>query len=202
MNQYKHAPAFVRIRTILIIILSALLTSAVFELILTERTNALILETLQDTTSTVKQVLAPVLPPTPAPTQNIAPQTQPTSPKQNNSGPLAPTPVQNVPSEAPAASRNGALPPISNDLQKIYFSKAKMSESTVSARQASATSGETTLSSFSWLQATDQGWKLFGLLWYWWVIGVASVVGVTALGQRGLTLYVTYKWLSKPYIYT
>jgi hypothetical protein len=29
------------------------------------------------------------------------------------------------------------------------------------------------------LQATDQGWKVFGMAWYWWLIGGAGVVFAT-----------------------
>lgn len=33
-----------------------------------------------------------------------------------------------------------------------------------------------------WLQSTPQGWQLFGVLWYWWLLAVAAAYGVVRYG--------------------
>lgn len=188
MNRDKQAHTLVKIRTILVIILFALLTSVVIELILAERTNALLQDTLQGTTSLVKQVVGPVIPPAPAPAQTVSPSAQSASavkpasalsPSATN--PTAPAPGTSTGSVAPSE----AVPLVNTDLQKVYFVKAKMSESLAGARLAGTTGDVVSSSQFAWIQATEQGWKVAGALWYGWVAAIITVpLGMAAWRKR------------------
>jgi hypothetical protein len=37
------------------------------------------------------------------------------------------------------------------------------------------------------LEATDQGWRFLGLLWYWWVVIIGAVIGLSALIKTTVT---------------
>jgi hypothetical protein len=37
------------------------------------------------------------------------------------------------------------------------------------------------------LEATDQGWRFLGLLWYWWIGIIGAVVGLAALIRTTVT---------------
>ena len=205
MNRYKQAPTLVKVRTILVIILSALVASVIIELVLAERTNALLRETVQGTTSLVQQVLSPVAPSAPAQNQNVAPPAPVQSPaaEQTNSPsqPVAPasgnSSVNNPVVPAPVIGS----PPVSTNLQKIYFSKTGMSsESLTAAKFTGAGDNVDPLTTFSWLQATDRGWKVAEVMWYWWLAG-ASIVALSLLVWRQrINQYVKKKLLYTQHI--
>jgi hypothetical protein len=196
MNRDKHPQALVKIRTILVIILSALVTSMIIELIISERTNALIQETLQGTTSLVKQVVAPVLP---VPAQVMPAPAQTISPNQKSSATSSPSAVVPVTASNQAISANDVVPLMASDLQKISFSKVTPRQSFNSVQQAGASNRAISYSSFAWLQATEQGWKIAGIVGYWWTIGIITLTFGVIIWRRSLRQYVIDTWLSRQY---
>ena len=199
MNRDRQAHALGKIRTILVIILSALVTSMIIELIVSERTNALLQETLQGTTSLVKQVVAPVLPTAPAPVQQAAPSTQPVASNQKPATPLVTsTPVQST--DQTATATTNTMPLMNPNLQKIPFSKATTKQSFNSVRQTEATNEPISSSSFAWLQSTEHGWKVAGIVWYWWLTGISTALAGILVWRRSISVYTLYKLLSKRYI--
>jgi hypothetical protein len=37
------------------------------------------------------------------------------------------------------------------------------------------------------LEATDQGWRFLGLLWYWWIVIIGALTGLAALIKTTVT---------------
>ena len=205
MNRNRQAYTLVKIRTVLVIILSALVTSMILELIISERTNALLKETLQETTSLVKQTVAPVLPPAPASTPTVSPPSQASQSKQNpitiaNSAPAqySASPINTVSEKK--ASPIETTPLLNANLESINYKTAKISNQTPVIRAASVVGATLPSNSFSWLQATGQGWEIFGIVWYWWLAGIVSITVGIIIWQRSLKQIILNKLLSTQHI--
>lgn len=158
---------------------------------------------LEDTTNRVTQPVQALLNPITQAAAPRSPQAAPQATQNSNNSAAAPTPrsgqsagnqaasttaspVSTPPSPtAPSTPLDGTV--TLETMQPI--TQESFSNRTNSTKLASMMiqnpTGHSIKSDFGWLQATESGWQLFGLQWYWWaVLGAASWAGVHVLRSR------------------
>jgi hypothetical protein len=69
------------------------------------------------------------------------------------------------------------------ELQKIQFSKAHTNSSQSGKQYAYSEQTSSSLLSL-WVQPSDEGWKLLGILWYWWTL-LAMYIATALLAWKG-----------------
>ena len=198
----------IKIRTILVIILSALVTSIIVTVAFPHRTHALVLETVQSVTNQLQQA-APVVAPLAqsiSPSQAVVPS-QPSVARMpvSSSTPATSAPTGSVTPATSVSTSNSATeikrsetPLITTKLQTIQFSQSHKSSQPVSSYQAStAHASESGL--YMWVQPTDEGWKLFGILWYWWGLLFTYIATVLVIWKGTANWYPIQLWLSWQY---
>jgi hypothetical protein len=194
----------VKIRTITVIILSAFLVSIILIVAFPHKSRALLPEVIQETASLLQQTTAPIVTtvtPSASPIQTVAPTVSP-----DKSSTASKVPVASQQSASPAVSSSspssststpdGSKPLISAELQTINFSKATKKSFGNSTQGTSLAGSAGEARSFMWVQATADGWKFMGVLWYWWLLlGTYIAIGFMAWkGNAGW--YLMRLWLS------
>ncbi len=51
--------------------------------------------------------------------------------------------------------------------------------------------GSSSQSDFGWLQATESGWRLFGVAWYWWFVSLAAGISAFVWREKPLQIIVS-----------
>lgn len=153
-------------------------TASALSLPLLDTTTRIVTQTLRDTTAALQ--------PTPTPQPNPAPDTT-----QSSSGaPLAARPsAESVTPYSSQPSTTGSHPSSSlatvTPLDTSWLVKSDTATATPRYTRSLTVDQPTRTSSadsLPFLQPTERGWSLFGVLWCWWLLGLAAVgVAVYAL---------------------
>jgi len=204
MNHYMQPRVRIQIRTILIVAGVSLAASSLYVVAVPQRAHALVLDTLRDTTrSIVKQLILPGG--SQAPTQGVVSP----APIAQNTAPSSSTQTT-TPATQPQASSNGTatadpapistepLPLVASDLQKIHMTPRK--SQAIFASTNVPGSRNSSSSALVFLQPTPEGWKVLGVLWYWWLIGLMVLSVIVAVWRRQvgkIRHYLAGKWSAR-----
>ena len=184
---------------VLTLLMSVTLAGAVFN----QSAHALSLkDTLQQVTQPVKTLVDPLTSPL---TRQQSSQLQPTPPSSSSSS----TPTSAAPTQASNNQTNtGTSPsaPTANGVSEVApletapLEQVKPINRTAPFGTNNRTNlanvflknsgSNTAVADFGMLKATENGWQLFGLLWYWWMgiiaaFGVASWAGLNWFRGQG-----------------
>lgn len=185
MGQHVQDAARQKISMKVFVAVLSLGASVSGSLVLSQPANALSLPLADISTSLLHPVLpasadgTPAAPAPPmAPLANSSPSqpsssaaaVAPQSPPSKPSAPKAPS-LQITPAASPPLTQTPA--PLDANWQSLSKNNtARLATANVNGVSASSPS------SFAFLQPSDQGWQLFGIVWYWWLLAAAIVFSI------------------------
>jgi len=165
------------------------------------RAHALVLDTLRDTTrSVLKQLTNPGG--TTSPSQSVT--TTPSSPSTPTTTQQTPTspastgasPIQPSDSKVDDAVQSAdPLPLVTSDLQRLSTS-SRTSNAAFASTNLPAQTSRSSSSQGAFLQATPEGWRVMGLLWYWWAIDVI-LAGLVFMIWRRIGQRLMSRWAQR-----
>ena len=168
-----------KIRTTSVAVVVTLAASAFFIVATPVRAHALVLDTLRDTTQSVIKQLTnlggtssqnPSV--TTPPSSSASPATSQTT--------TSPAPAPSSAQPGNSGTSNGVqpvepLPLVTLDIQRLPAS-THTSNATFASTNLPAQTSRSSSSQGAFLQATPEGWRVMGLLWYWWLIAVSGLL--------------------------
>lgn len=168
-------------------------------LLFTQPTQALSLKkTVRTLTSPVKTLIGPVVtspePDAPSSPRPSAPEPSRQSPSASRVSPTSPAPSATSQQPGDVSSPTGASRVLKGEGLEVDDSLRPMQAldgeillkpaATTKLAGARTTGATAVASNFGILQATENGWRLLGVLWYWWAAFIAMIASLTIWRKR------------------